>query len=143
MYRITSLLLFTVVSSGLLVSCGICRQAGRADGQFFTSEVKPILEQNCLLCHNTDAHPSGLNLSGFGALTAHKGGSRYIVPGRPDDSLLITAVSRGGSHPKTMPRLDMSLTEDQIAVLREWINDGAVWPAGPEGRLVAKTNPEH
>ncbi len=113
------LLSIAACSAGLLVSCSLSRHPGRANGQFFTSEVKPVLEQNCLLCHNTGAHPSGLNLSGPGAVTAVKGGRRYIVPGRPDESLLIAAVSRGGSHPKTMPRLDMSLTEDQIAVLTQ------------------------
>ena len=41
-----------------------------------------------------------------------------------------------------MPRKDISLTEDQIGELREWIEDGAYWPAGPKGILKAETGPE-
>jgi len=44
-------------------------------------------------------------------------------------------VQRGGTHPKMMPRTEVSLTEDQIGTLREWIEDGAYWPEGDIGQL--------
>ena len=137
---IRSLLICALLSSllGFLSSCGTPSN-GEA---FFTSHVKPILEQNCLACHNSDAHPSKLNLSGPDAVVATRNSVRFIVPGHPNDSLLVKAVTRKGSHPNVMPRLDLSLTEDQIAMLREWIQDGAAWPKGESGKLVAKANPE-
>jgi hypothetical protein len=46
-------------------------------------------------------------------------------------------VQRGGTHPKMMPRKEISLTEDQIGMLREWIEDGAYWPEGEKGTLKA------
>jgi hypothetical protein len=49
--------------------------------------------------------------------------------------MLLSAIGRKGSHPKVMPRADISLTEDQIGELREWIEDGAHWPAGSAGEL--------
>lgn len=132
-----------VLAAAMLCACGSSSLPGAAKEQFFVSEVKPVLEQNCLACHNTDAHPSHLNLSESRALTARgKGGRAYIVPGHPEDSLLIAAISRKGSHPKVMPRLDLSLTDDQIGVLREWIQDGAVWPKGESGKLAPKANAE-
>ena len=126
----------------LVSSCSTPSDELTSGEKFFVNNVKPILEQNCLACHNTDAHPSRLNLSGPGTLRAARYSKPFIVSGRPDDSLLISAVSRNGSHPNVMPRLDLSLTEDQVAVLREWIQDGAAWPDGPEGKLAAKANPE-
>jgi hypothetical protein len=111
---------------------------------FFTSHVKPVLERNCLRCHNGVVVPHRINLTDRTlAFAAKRKGKAYIVPGKPDESLLITAVSRGGTHPQMMPRLTMSLTDDQIGVLREWIEDGAVWPEGPSGKLVAVKNPEN
>ena len=110
--------------------------------RFFVADVKPILEQNCLACHATNANPSRMNLSTPEALHGARGGKKFIVPGRPEESLVITAVSRKGGHPKVMPAMDLSLTEDQIAILKEWIQEGANWPSGPEGRLVPKVNPE-
>lgn len=128
---------------GFLSSCGTSSSNLTNGEKFFVSEVKPVLESNCLACHNGDAHPSKLNLSGHAVLLAARGSKRFIVPGHPNDSLLVSAVSRKGGHPKVMPRVDLSLTEDQIAVLREWIQDGAAWPKGEQGHLVAKANPEH
>lgn len=132
-----------VVSTLALCACGSSSLPGAAKEQFFVTEVKPLLEQNCLACHNTDAHPSHLNLSDSRALASRgKGGKAYIVPGHPDDGLLIAAISRKGSHPKVMPRLDLSLTDDQIGILREWIQDGAAWPKGDAGKLTPKANAE-
>ena len=129
-------------SFGFLSSCGTSSSQLSNGEKFFVTEVKPVLERNCLACHNSNAHPSKLNLSGPDVLRATRGTKRFVVPGHPSDSLLVSAVSRKGSHPNVMPRLDLSLTEDQIAVLREWIQDGAAWPKGAQGQLVAKANPE-
>lgn len=128
--------------AGFISSCGMPANKLSNGEAFFVSNVKPILEKNCLACHNTNAHPSRLNLSGPEAILASRHSKRFILPGHPDDSLIVKAVSRKGSHPNVMPRLDLSLTEDQIAVLREWIQDGAAWPKGPQGHLVARANPE-
>lgn len=67
----------------------------------------------------------------------------FIVPGAPDRSRLILAVERGGSHPKMMPRTAVSLTDDQIGMLREWIEDGAFWPTGKQGVLRAQRSGEN
>lgn len=106
--------------------------------RFFVTEVKPLLERNCLRCHNGTAIPGKLDLR-----SKNKVKDGYIRPGRPGESLLVTAVSRKGTHPLLMPQLPVSLTDDQIGVLREWIEDGAVWPSGPEGTLRAVRNPEN
>ena len=142
MNRFVSFLSLTVGALGFLASCGTSATSLTPKEQFFVSDVKPILESNCLACHNSNANPSRLNLSGPDAVLATRGTKRFIVPGNPGGSLMVKAVSRKGSHPNVMPRLDLSLTEDQVGVLREWIQDGAAWPKGPQGQLVAKANPE-
>lgn len=135
------LMLVSVLALGL-VSCSGPGAGVSEEERFFVKEVKPILEQNCLACHSTTTNPSRLNLSTPEALHGARGGKKFIVPGSPEESLLIAAVSRKGGHPQVMPAMDLSLTEDQIGVLREWIEAGAAWPTGPEGRLVPKASTE-
>jgi len=55
-----------------------------------------------------------------------KGGAHgpAIVPGKPDESLLLRLVS--GSVPR-MPREGEPLTAQQVASVRQWIADGAPW----------------
>ena len=51
-----------------------------------------------------------------------------IVPGKPDESLLIQYIS--GDKPE-MPKNASPLKPDEVLAIRHWIEAGAVWPAGP------------
>jgi hypothetical protein len=127
----------------LLPACAILPGTDSEQERYFLTEVKPILQQHCLRCHNGTLPPPALNLtSKAAAFQRSASGRHYIMAEDPDCSLLISAVQRGGTHPKMMPRKDISLTEDQIGELREWIEDGAYWPEGPKGILKAETGPE-
>lgn len=118
----------------LLLSACAVRPGERKE--YFLTQVKPVLQQHCLRCHNGSMPPPALNLtSRDAAFTRSASGRDYILPEDPDCSLLISAVQRGGTHPQMMPRTDVSLTDDQIGMLREWIEDGAYWPKGEAGRL--------
>ncbi|MFN0078519.1 MAG: c-type cytochrome domain-containing protein [Prosthecobacter sp.] len=129
MIRILPLLL-------ILSACSITSGTKHAEERYFLTQVKPVLQQHCLQCHNGSLPPPALNLTNKAtAFTRSASGRDYILPGDPDCSLLISAVQRGGTHPKMMPRTEVSLTEDQIGMLREWIEDGAYWPTGENGTL--------
>ena len=139
----------TVVFSSLALGCALLSCAtdptrALPEGErFFAREVKPILERNCLRCHNGAAFPGKMNLTTRdAALAGRRRGKAYIQPGAPDESLMLTAVTRPGTHAKLMPRQEISLTGDQIGVLREWIEDGAAWPQGEIGTLKPVANPE-
>lgn len=120
----------------ILSACSITSGTKHAREHYFLTQVKPVLQQHCLACHNGTLPLPALNLSS--KTTAFKrsaSGRDFILPGDPNCSLLISAVQRGGTHPKMMPRTEVSLTGDQIGMLREWIEDGAYWPAGESGTL--------
>ncbi len=88
--------------------------------------------------------PPALNLtSKAAAFKTNARGQQYIVPGKPERSLMVTAVQRMGTHPKLMPRAEGSLTDMQIGMLREWIEDGAYWSEGESGNLHSKSSSEH
>lgn len=115
--------------------------AGR---DYFVTYVKPILETQCLRCHQGASPPAGLSLVQRSAVYAPRKRDRaFIVPGDPEASLLFTAVTREGTHPLIMPRLDITLTDDDIGALHEWIEDGAFWPDNPDGFLQPRYNIEN
>src|ERR1700681_4939136 len=73
---------------------GMVLRAAESD-DFFESKVRPILVNNCSVCHG-DAAMSGLRVDSRDGLL--KGGSMgpAIIPGDPDASLLIRSVRQTG-----------------------------------------------
>lgn len=128
----------------ILPACSLSWVPSSAGESYFLTRVKPVLQQHCLRCHNGALPPPALNLTSKAtAFTRSASGRDYILPGDPDCSLLVSAIQRGGTHPRMMPRTDVSLTDDQIGMLREWIEDGAFWPAGASGILRPQPSPEN
>src|SRR6478672_5187637 len=93
----------------------------------FAATVKPILARRCFSCHGPEAKNGGLRLhkqeSAFAELES---GGRAIVPGRPDESLLLTRVS-AEDETERMPPKGKPLTRQEIESLRAWIAQGAKW----------------
>jgi hypothetical protein len=94
---------------------------------FFQNSVQPVLKTNCLPCHNQSVRSSGLALDSRTDLLT--GGNRGVAvkPGSPDDSLLIHAVEHQGDL-KMPPAA--KLKDDQIQLLRQWVELNLPWPAG-------------
>ena len=101
--------------------------AGADTGDFFESKVRPVLAKNCYACH-TDSRMGGLRLDSADAV--QKGGKSGppIVPGKPDESLLIQAIRQTHARLKMPP--GGKLKDEEIAAIAEWVKAGAVWPAG-------------
>lgn len=128
----------------VVTACSLLPASRSERTSYFHTQVKPVLQQHCLQCHNGSLPPPALNLTSKAAAFKRSASGRdYILPGDPDCSLLISAVQRGGTHPKMMPRTDVSLTDDQIGMLREWIEDGAFWPEGESGTLRRQKSAEN
>ncbi len=91
---------------------------------FFESEVRPVFEKNCLVCHNEQLRSSGLSVLSREALV--KGGNRgpAIVPGNPSGSVLVNAVQYAGGL--KMPPTG-KLSDENIGVLTKWVEQGAPW----------------
>src|SRR6266545_2609478 len=89
----------------------------------FAKDIKPIFEKSCWGCHSGATQLSKLDLSTRdGAL---KGGEHgpAIVPGKADDSRLYRLVA--GVEKPGMPLDGRTLSEEQIAVIKTWIEQGA------------------
>ncbi|MBM3846627.1 MAG: DUF1549 domain-containing protein, partial [Verrucomicrobia bacterium] len=94
----------------------------------FSREIEPILIKRCSECHGPDQQKSRLRLdSRSGAITAAKSGRAAVVPGKPEESELMKRITTSDSD-ELMPAKGGALTPKEIAALRQWIQEGAVWP---------------
>jgi hypothetical protein len=104
------------------------------DLQFFDTKIRPLLSDNCYQCHShqADRVKGKLMLDSRDGLLLGGSSGPAIVPGKPDDSLLIQAV-RYSDLDLQMPPPDHGgrLTAEQIADLTEWVQRGAPDPRVP------------
>ena len=138
--RLLSYWSFIAFGLSLVLACSAERGAEPPEAQveFFEKEVRPLLVEKCAKCHG-DAKPKG-NLKLTTRDDVLRGGDigPAIVPGKPDDSLLIKAVRYGDDL--RMPPTG-KLADKQIEVLEKWVKMGAPWPgakaaaATPDGRF--------
>ncbi len=98
------------------------------DVAFFESKVRPLLVTHCLECHSQGESPAegGLRLDSRAGWQAGGELGSPIVPGKPDESLLIEAVEQKGDRLRMPP--DTRLSAQEVAILREWIARGAPDP---------------
>lgn len=93
----------------------------------FEKQVAPILSVHCLKCHNREKSRAGLDLSTRAAAVKGSDAGEVLVPGRPQESLLVRRASDGSMPPETDGR---RLTDEEVGVLSEWVQGGAAWPEG-------------
>ncbi|HSQ57046.1 MAG TPA: c-type cytochrome domain-containing protein, partial [Gemmata sp.] len=100
----------------------------------YWGDVRPILRKNCTECHSErklDAHDvsGGLALdTAANILRGAEGGKvRVLVPGKPDESLIVTLLT-SKDRKKSMPLDADPLSAADIATIRKWVAAGA-----PEG----------
>ncbi|QEG39272.1 DUF1553 domain-containing protein [Roseimaritima ulvae] len=92
----------------------------------FHQQVLPILREQCFRCHG-EKQQGGLRLnSRDAALAMGESELPAVVPGAPDASEMIVRV-----RDHDMPPTETGLTDQQIATLEKWVEDGAVWPNPP------------
>jgi hypothetical protein len=101
--------------------------------EFFEANIRPVLIDTCGECH-TDNEDGELRTDSRAALL--KGGETgpAIVPGDPEQSLLIHVIRRDEGFPR-MPKSKSKLPAATVAAFVEWIKEGAPWPAdNPAGK---------
>lgn len=94
--------------------------------QLFTKSIKPILDNECSRCHGAGRVRSGLVVTSRESLLCggHRGPA--IIPGQPDQSLLILSIRQTGEL--KMPPRRAKLSPDEIEAIELWVKDGAPWP---------------
>jgi mono/diheme cytochrome c family protein len=99
-------------------------QTDPAHVEFFEKKVRPLLATRCHECHGAKAKKGSLRLDSRAAALAGGDTGAALVPGKPEESLLIDAVRYGDIY--QMPPKSQ-LPEEEIATLVEWVRLGAPW----------------
>lgn len=94
----------------------------------FEKDVYPILESNCIACHNVTVSEGDLILENIESILKGGGSGPAVVPEKPDESLIYKLARR--SEDPVMPptpndRQAKELTPKQLGTLRQWILEGA------------------
>ncbi|KAA9349794.1 DUF1553 domain-containing protein [Larkinella humicola] len=93
----------------------------------FNTQIKPLLNKNCIACHGGVKKASNYSLLfKHEALAPAKSGKLAIVPGDADASELIRRLTLT-DHDERMPLEAPPLKPEEIDLLRKWIDQGAEW----------------
>ncbi len=118
--------------------CIVCGPIPAAEPEaFFESKVRPLLVEHCIECHGGEKTKGGLRLTHRAGWESGGDSGPAVVPGNPDESLLIKAV-RYRDEDLSMPP-ERKLSDAQIAVLEEWVRMGAPDPRESEPSAESKT----
>ena len=104
----------------------------------FVKDIEPLFQQNCIKCHGPEKQKGHLRLDSKAA--AMKGGKDGVVilASQADKSDLYHRITLPAGSDDIMPSKGDPLTKAQTDLIRDWINQGAIWPEG----AVAKAEPE-
>ncbi|WP_395737769.1 DUF1549 and DUF1553 domain-containing protein [Prosthecobacter sp.] len=105
---LTTLLLFTAASHAAVD---------------YATQIKPLLQQHCVKCHGASTQKSQLKLDT--AAAARAGGKR----GSALPELLVQVISGAHGDIPQMPYKRGPLDSAQIALIKQWVAEGAVAPA--------------
>jgi len=114
----------------LMLSLGVAKGVEKSD---FVHDIAPILARSCQSCHGAKMQMGGLRLD------ARAAAMKVIRPGDADSSELYQRVAGIGPQAR-MPMGGKPLSAAEIALIRNWIAEGAVWPDGV-GASVADVKP--
>ncbi len=113
-------------------AAGVGQLPPAAPSYDFDKDIKPLLESTCVRCHGETRQKSSFRLDTHAGLL--KGGEEnehVIVEGHSDQSALIRLVAGLVEDIPMPPKKEgVTLTAQQIGLLRAWIDAGAKYPAG-------------
>ncbi|MCH7728408.1 MAG: PSD1 domain-containing protein, partial [Planctomycetes bacterium] len=121
-----------MIRLGLLAVVLFTAGPGWGEEVDFARQIRPILSKNCFSCHGHDAkhREAELRLDTRDGAIAKRDGAAAVVPGSSSKSALHARITSDDPDER-MPPADSGreLTEEEIDLLRRWIDQGAEYSA--------------
>lgn len=109
--------------------------SGRADDPLdFQRDVFPILESHCLGCHSADEAEGGFVMDSHATMMAGGESGVAVTAGSAGSSRMLGMI-RGQLEPVMPPEGESRPSDEEIEMLANWVDQGAV---GPDGDLPIK-----
>ncbi len=123
----------TLFVVALLTVTAVAAEPATDGESFYRDQVLPLLRKRCLECHSHAGDiEGGLTLDSRSGWEQGGDTGPALVPGKPNESLLVKAVRYADPDLQMPP--DGKLPAAEIAVLERWVAGGAAAPAdGPVG----------
>ncbi len=96
--------------------------------RFFENRIRPLLVAKCYECHAGENVEGGLRFDVADTITKGGDSGVAIMPGKPDASLLVSAIRYEDLE---MPP-EAPLSVEEQADIVKWIELGAYWPISSE-----------
>lgn len=112
-----------------------CRHEPADNKVDFTAQIKPLLEERCVTCHNSNALFGNLNLENRTYAFRNRPEGAAIVPQNAAQSRLYLVLTLPEGERKAMPPTGHRIPAEQVSLIKRWIDQGANWPQGAEGAV--------
>lgn len=127
MMRIPTLALGALVASALPAQ----------DKVDYQKQIQPLLQAHCVKCHGPKKEEGDLRLD-LRKFVFHDDEDLWVVvPGDPDFSVLYERIMLPADDPDVMPAEGEKLSDEQVALVKRWIEEGAPWPESADEALLA------
>lgn len=110
-----------------------------ADVPEFETSIAPLISAKCVECHHPQGKSGGLDLTTLESMLQGGESGPAINRTSPADSLLLQRIEAGEMPPEVAGK-PQKLRDGELALLRDWVHGGALWPAGRRLDLYEHTN---
>src|SRR5689334_21548612 len=112
----------------MFIAILLAASAGANSKIEYARDVKPSLAAHCTSCHGSIRQKAGLRLDTADVFRRGGDSGPAIEPGRSGESLLIERVAARGAERMPPESEGVGLNPEEVALLREWIDQGAKAP---------------
>ena len=113
----------------ILAGCTAFGPTASQEGKKTSFEkVRPILENSCVHCHGVIRLPNMPSFNSTKALASLTGPGKLIVPGAPEKSRFYQVMTLADDEVGAMPPTGHALNSKEVAIIRQWIVNGAELP---------------
>ncbi len=96
----------------------------------FRSQILPIFETHCYECHGRGKKKGGLAMGSSASMTKVTDEGAAVVPGKPDESLIVQRINLPADDLDAMPPEGERLSQTDRDLIRTWVSEGGRMPSG-------------
>jgi len=129
-FAITAVLGITACAFAADVDTSKLPAASTKTGVTYATDIKPIFDASCIKCHGEQKPKAKLRLDSLAGVVKGGEDGKVIEPGNSAKSMLVLNIAHLGDEDDFMPppknKLGLKkLTDEQIGLVRAWIDQGA------------------